>query len=285
MRKKIVLLIVIISIIVISAVSIIFIFRKDENNNDIKNKDVMGVWWWSNKLDTDLYLNFAAENGINEIYFCSSEFGEETSGFIDSANKLGIDVYYLQGEYEWLDDSSSLIRKIENYREYQQTYPNSKFSGIHLDIEPHQNPDFKNRREDLILNLIELANLLNKSYEDIGFDYDIPFWLDDNITFNNLNRPAYQHLIDIADRVFVMSYRDTADAIINVAKDEVDYAQSIGKKIILSVECSSNEGDNVSFAEEGRSVLKGELQKIKAILKDSVGISIHHIKSFYGMKE
>jgi hypothetical protein len=232
-----------------------------------------------------VYLNFAAENGINEIYFCSSEFGEETSGFIDSANKLGIDVYYLQGEYEWLDDSSSLIRKIENYREYQQTYPNSKFSGIHLDIEPHQNPDFENRREDLILNLIELANLLNKSYEDISFDYDIPFWLDDNITFNNLNRPAYQHLIDIADRVFVMSYRDTADAIINTASDELTYAQSIGKKIILSVECSSSEGDKVSFAEEGKKEMKQQLNILKERFGDDIGMSIHHIRSWYDMKE
>ena len=285
MRKKIVLLIVIISVIIISAVSIIFIFRKDENNNNIKNKDVMGVWWWNNELDTELYLNFAAENGINEIYFCSSEFGVETSLFIKSANKFGIDVYLLQGEYEWLDDSSSLIKKIEKYREYQQAYPNSKFSGIHLDIEPHQNPDFKNRRENLILNLIELADLLNKSYEDISFDYDIPFWLDDNISYNNLNRPAYQHLIDIADRIFVMSYRDSVDSILDIASDELSYAKSIGKKLILSVECSSNEGDKVSFAEEGRSVLKEELQKIKQILKDSVGMSIHHIKSFYDMKE
>ena len=66
--------------------------------------------------------------------------------------------------------------------------------------------------------------------------------------------------------------KNVYDAIINVAKDEVDYAQSIGKKIILSVECSSNEGDKVSFAEEGRSVLKEELLKIKQILKGDTQI-------------
>ncbi len=285
MKKKIVLLVIIISIVMLLAISIVFIFRKDESVDDAKNKDVLGVWWWNDKLDTDLYLTFAKENGVNEIYYCSSEFGEETSAFINSANQLGMKVYWLQGEYEWLDDSTSLLNKIEKYRKYQMDYPNTKFSGIHLDIEPHQNPDFKSRREDLILKLVELADLLNKTYEDISFDYDIPFWFDDNISFNNLSRPAYKHIIDIADRVFVMSYRDSMESIIDIASEELDYAQSLGKKLILSVECSSNEGDKVSFAEEGRSLLQEELGKIKKMYNDSVGFAIHHIKSLYDMKE
>ena len=284
MKKKALIFIIIITIIITGFVPIIYNLVNDKNINT-KIKDVMGVWWWNNKLDAELYLNFAIENGINEIYFCSSEFGEETSKFINDANKLGAKVYWLQGEYEWLDDSSSLLRKIEDYCQYQKDYPNSKFSGIHLDIEPHQNPDFTNRKEDLILKLIELADLLNKTYIDISFDYDIPFWFDDNIIYNDLNRPAYQHIIDIADRVFIMSYRDTANSIINIASDEFNYAQSVGKKLMLSVECSSSEADNVSFAEEGRNILKDELIKIKQILNNDVGIAIHHIKSWYDMKE
>ena len=280
----------IIGIMIMAAVPIIIHFcceKKSNNtkNRDVKNEAVMGVWWWNNKLDSNLYLNFANENGINEIYYCSSEFGEETSSFISSANKLGIKVYLLQGEYEWLDDSSSLFEKIEKYRKYQTDYPDSKFSGIHLDIEPHQNPEFKNKREDLILKLIELANLLKTTYSDITFDYDIPFWLDDNIMYNNSSCPAYQHMIDIADRVFVMSYRDSSDSIISVASDELNYAKAINKTLILSVECSSDEGDKVSFAEEGRAVLKNELTKIKQMFNSDVGISIHHIKSWYDMKE
>ena len=39
----------------------------------------------------------------------------------------------------------------------------------------------------------------------------------------------------------------------------LNYAKAINKTLILSVECSSDEGDKVSFAEEGRAVLKNEL--------------------------
>lgn len=274
----------IISVVVLAIAFAVIVLKKDDENDNTQNKDVVGVWWWNDELEAELYLNFAVENGINEIYYCSSEFGEKTSLFINSANKLGIDVFWLQGEYQWLDDATPLFNKIEKYRKYQNDYPNSKFSGIHLDIEPHQNPEFENNREDLILKLVGLADVLNKNYVDISFDYDIPFWLEDVITYNNVSGQAYKHIIDIADRVFVMSYRDTADSIIDIASDELDYAQSIGKKIILSVECSSAEGDKVSFAEEGRAVLKDELSKIKQVLNDKVGVSIHHIKSFYDMK-
>lgn len=284
MKKRLIIIIAIICIIVAS-IPIIFYIIGDKNDDEPQIENAMGVWWWNDDLDAEMYLNFACANGINEIYYCSSEFGEKTSRFISSANRLGVEVYWLQGEYEWLDDSSSLLAKIEDYCKYQTDYPNSKFSGIHLDIEPHQNPDFESKRAELILKLIELANLLKQSYPNISFDYDIPFWLDDDISYKESSHPAYQHIIDIADRVFVMSYRDSAEAIIRVAEDELNYALAAGKILILSVECSSNEGDNVSFAEEGRIVLKSELLKIRQRFTENVGLSIHHIKSFYDMKD
>lgn len=282
MKKRIIIISLIIIIFAIGVVSIVLVLRKDKPNEP---QDVMGVWWWNDELDAEKYLSFAKENKINEIYYCSSKLDTNTSKFIELANKSNISVYWLQGEYQWLDNSSGLVRRIDRYYQYQRNYPNSKFSGIHLDIEPHQNPDFETKREELILKLIELADFLDKTYIDISFDYDIPFWLNDNITYNDLNCPAYQHLINIADRVFVMSYRDTVDDIISVANEELSFAESVNKKIFLSVECSSNEGDKVSFMEEGKSVMKEELSVIKERLGSKVGIAIHNIKSWYDMKE
>jgi len=201
------------------------------------------------------------------------------------ANQKGIDVFWLQGEYQWLDDSSKLLEKLEKYNRYQTENPNCKFAGIHLDIEPHQNPEFGVKRAELIHELIDLAYNLKITYPNIKFDYDIPFWLDDNIQFNNQVKPAYQHMIDIADRVFVMSYRDSAAAIRDIAKDELEYAKSIGKKIILSVETYSTEGDKVSFLEEGKIKMMAELQTLKEEFGDSIGLSIHHIKTWYDLKD
>lgn len=249
-----------------------------------QSKAPIGSWWWNDELDVDTYLNFATENNVNEIYFCSSKFNESTKNFIRKANSNNIDVYWLAGEYKWLEDNSKLIKQIENYIKYQNEYKNAQFSGIHLDIEPHQSPNFKTNRSELIYNLIDLANNLKTKYPSIKFDYDLPFWLHDLITYNEQTKPAYEFMIDFANRVFIMSYRDTVEAILDISKEEIDYAKKQEKQLVLCVETYSNEGNNVSFKEEGKQVMQEEINKLKKELPKNFGIAIHHIKTWFELK-
>ena len=82
------------------------------------DKRIFGVWWWDDTLDNN-YLKFAEEKGINEIYYCSDKFNDDTSKFIKEANKLGIKVYYLAGEYQWLKDDYYI--KVNPYIEKSKT--------------------------------------------------------------------------------------------------------------------------------------------------------------------
>lgn len=162
---------------------------------------IRAVWWWSSNLEeevVDEYLNFAYDNGINSIYYCSSEFGEKTNGFIEKAKKKNMKVYWLDGYYKWLTSDTyqaQLFDKIDKYLDYNANYPDNAFSGVHLDIEPHQSPDFKTNRTDLILKLIALADKLKQTYKTINFTYDIPFWLHDEIEYNGVTKPAYAHMM------------------------------------------------------------------------------------------
>ena len=122
-------------------------------------------------------------------------------------------------------------------------------------------------------------------YIDIEFGYDIPFWLDYDVIVDGITKPAYQHMIDIADRVFIMSYRDTAEKIYDISKDEIEYASSINKSVVLGVETYSEEGDIVSFKEEGKRVMIDEINKLKRIIPNNTGICIHHIKRWYDMSD
>lgn len=276
--KKIYILIGIIFSLLLGVVVTVFTINK--NYQQVYSK---GTWWWNSKLDADIYLDFASKNSVNEIYFYTSKFDEHTQSFIMKANAKNIKVYMLAGEYEWLDDNSKLLNKIDKYLEYQSTYKNANFSGIHLDIEPHQSPDFKTNRQQLIYNLIDLASTLKNTYPTIKFDYDLPFWLNDEITYNNQTKPAYEHMIDIANRIFVMSYRDTVDAILNIAKEEISYAKQQNKQLFLCAETNSSEGDNVSFKEEGKQVMGEELKKLRKEIPQNFGIAIHHIKTWYDL--
>lgn len=241
---------------------------------------IKGTWWWNKNLDSK-YLDFAAENNINEIYYCDSRMNEDTVSFLKSAAEKNIKCYLLAGEYEWLEDDTKLISLIERYLSFNEEN-NNLYKGIHLDIEPHQHPSFKENRESLIAKLIDLVYNLKMKYPNIEFSYDIPFWLEDEIDYNNENKEAYKFILDYADRVFIMSYRDTREAIIKSAVDELDYAKLNNRMLILCVETYSTEGDNVSFYEEGKAVLNTVISELENV---SSGIAIHHIKSWYDLKD
>lgn len=241
---------------------------------------IKGTWWWNKNLDTK-YLDFACENNINEIYYCDSNMNEKTISFLKIANEKKLNCYLLAGEYQWVLDDSKLINLIDRYIEFNKENDNL-YKGIHLDIEPHQHPEFKENRNELITKLVGLIYKLKNKYPNIEFSYDIPFWFEDEITFNNETKEAYKFILDYADRVFIMSYRDTKDGIIKSAKEEIEYAKANNKKLVLCVETYSTEGDNVSFYEEGKTVLNNVLKELE---NESSGIAIHHIKSWYDLKD
>lgn len=243
----------------------------------------VGSFWWDDNLEVDKYLTFLSKNSVNHIYYCSTLFNQSTDYFITKAKSLNIKVYLLAGEYQWLENSSGLNIVISKYQQYQQTYTNSQFDGIHLDIEPHQHPLFDENRTQMILSLITLADYLNEAYPNINFDYDIPFWFNDEIMFSNNILPAYAHMINLANAVHIMSYRDSANEIYSIAKDEIIYAQQVNKPIYISIETKSNEGDKVSFMEEGKKEMYKQINELKEKNPKITGINIHHVKDWYNM--
>ena len=252
-------------------------------NRSAKSERILGVWWWDNRLD-ESYLTFASEQGVDEIYYYTSSFNDKTSAFLQKAAALGIKVYWLTGEYRWIEDVAPLYEKIAEFTEFQNKaeYP---FTGIHFDIEPHQHPDFERERGKLITAFVELVYGLKSAYPDLMLEYDIPFWLDDEISLNGETKPAYAHIIDASSGVTVMSYRDSAEAILNCASEEISYAVSVGKPLNLSVETGENDDDIVTFFEEGALYMQEQLNLAKENLPVSFGIAIHHFRSWFELKK
>ena len=242
-----------------------------------------GVWWWDNRLD-DTYLDFAAENGVNEIYYYASSFNQKTTDFISSAVERGIRVYWLTGEYQWIEDMSGLTALLDEYFAFQRQSEYA-FSGIHFDIEPHQHPQFEERRQELLTSFVRLTAELHATYPDEFIEYDIPFWLDDEIALYGAIKPAYAHIIDNSSRVTLMSYRDNCEQIYSCAEDEIRYAESVGKKLNLGVETgASGEGSSVTFYEEGAQYMKKQLEELKERIPSDFGIAVHHIRTWRELK-
>ena len=253
--------------------------------NDVKpgEKPQLSVWWWDNRLDPS-FLDFAKQNDVTEIYCYYSSFSQKTTDFIAAAEARGIEVLWLAGKYEWIEDYPSLKSEIEDFVAFQSSSP-SKFAGVHLDIEPHQHPYFESRREELITEYVELTFSLRRDFPSLRIEYDIPFWLDDEVTVNGSTKPAHEFVIDNATRVTVMSYRDSAEKILDCAKDEINYAKSAGKPLNLSVETGENEDDIVTFYEEGCAYMLEQLAAVRTALPVGFGIAIHHIGSWRSLTE
>ena len=245
-------------------------------------ESVFAVWWWDNRLD-ESYLDFAVAQGVNEIYYYASSFSDRISDFIRAASANGIKVYWLQGKYEWIEDYASLKAKLDEFKSFQNA-SEYKFAGIHFDIEPHQHPEFDERRAELITKFVELTFAVRRDYPDIYFAYDIPCWLDDEITLNGVTRPAYEFIIDNADRVTLMSYRDSCEGVLKFAEDEINYALSAGKVLNLGVETGEEE-DIVTFYEEGAEYMNGQLDLLCETAPEGFGIAVHHIRSWCELTE
>lgn len=245
-------------------------------------ESVFAVWWWDNRLD-ESYLDFAVAQGVNEIYYYASSFPARISDFIRSASGKGIKVYWLTGKYEWIEDYASLKEKLNAFLEFQ-TSSEYKFEGVHFDIEPHQHPEFDARRIELVTEFVELTFAMKRDYPDIRFAYDIPCWLDDEITLNGVTRPAYEFIIDNADRVTLMSYRDSCEGVLKFAEDEINYALSAGKVLNLGVETGEEE-DIVTFYEEGAEYMKEQLDLLRGTMPAGFGIAVHHIRSWRELTE
>lgn len=153
-----------------------------------------------------------------------------------------------------------------------------------FDIEPHQHPEFDARRAEIITEFVKLTFAVRRDYPDIYFAYDLPCWLDDEITLNCVTRPAYEFVIDNADRVTLMSYRDSADGVLAFANDEIDYAISVGKTLNLGVETGEEE-DIVTFYEEGAEYMKEQLDLLRETMPAGFGIAVHHIRSWRELTE
>ena len=282
MKKKIVLFSLIMVILTLSFFATVFTIKiVNIKNQALSIEQTLGVWWWSEE-NSEEYLNFAKKNGVDEIYYCNTSFDENTAKFIKNANKLNIKVFALWGEKEWCNDRTNFDVLMQKYLSFNQNNT-AKFNGVHLDIEPHQFEDFKDNRNNYLLKLVDFVYKTKEMYGEIEFHYDIPFWFDDEVKHEETTKKVYEHIIDCCSKVVVMSYRDTAEKIYSISKDEIEYANSAGKQISVSVNMTSNEGDNVSFQEENKEVLNTELEKLSSVISINFSVAIHHIKTWYNL--
>ena len=238
-----------------------------------------GVWWWRgsndaiNPAEATRRLDFLSAHGVDEIYFCADlrKVQKETQDFVRKAHARGMRVALLAGDVSWIHPGSrGFAVTLDAYLAYQRAAkPDEKFYALHLDVEPHQDAKLPDARKwqlyaDFVLRAAADIHAAGEKVE-----WDIPFWLDGiRVTYGYLeNAPLLEVVMSAADGVALMSYRDTAEATLDVSKAEIALA---------------GEGSVVTYFEEGAAKMDAELAKVSAALDAEkvpagAGIAIHHL--------
>jgi hypothetical protein len=179
-----------------------------------------------------------------------------------------------------------------------------RFDGVHLDVEPHLLPDWSvpGRRESLLAEYLDVIERAATRARAAGLVYgvDIPFWWGKpdvttgeaigNTTFRGSRKPASEHVLAIADYVFIMNYRREAtgqDGIIAHALDTLRAADEIGGvRVVVGVETEEvSDGVPAKATFDGMSLdeMNAELDETEDALsrfESYDGIAIHRYTTF-----
>ena len=249
----------------------------------IRDQMVRGTYIWeANEVlqNGQEILDFAKEKKLNWLYIrldLQQPFSAYRS-FVKQASAAGIEVHAMGGHPIWaLEENRAKMMKLVQYvKGYNRAAQgDERFHGIHLDIEPYVLPEWKTDSQEVISewtsNLDAFVNELKKD-SNLQASMDLAVWLDKyKVPGEDISLSKW--MINRMDHVSLMAFRDTAggsNGIVNVSKEEIAFADELGKPILISVEMKeSHEGNHITFFEEGSSYMEAELAKLPGMLENS----------------
>lgn len=256
------------------------------------------MWVWQPAVAYDStksleLFNFAESNNVKTVYLESEKLINSDQGtlgtFIANAKTHCIDVVLLYGSADWAFTRNhvyavSLAQKSLAFSSQAAVTP----VGIQFDVEPYNLDEYKadvNSGANQYIDMLEKIKSVTRTSQlffaetmPLGFEYQ-------NVTRNGITTSLSHATIDRVDRIALMDYRDTSSRIINDASDEVVYAASAGKKVVIGVEtsCQTGEVETITFCEEGKAYMIAELTKVVSAYNTNsafAGVAVHDYAAF-----
>ncbi|WP_240421062.1 hypothetical protein [Paenibacillus periandrae] len=259
------------------------------------------TWLWDTSListveNRQTVLQFAKEQSIGRIYVQVNPDVDKSTyrAFIQEAAQAGIQIHALDGAPNWIrsDQQQQIVSLVKWVKDYNASVlENERFTGIQVDIEPYVLPEWHNERDVTVSSWITAMTLFtNEARQDstLTVSAALPFWLHQITIPDDSSVRLNAKFISMLDEVTLMSYRDKAEALIEITADDLALADRLGKKIFVGVETNpSYEGAFVSFYEEGRTAMNTQLTLIDDALKGHAsyaGIAVHDYTGWKNLK-
>lgn len=268
------------------------------NMSDNSEKRI-GTWWWykSDGNDSELrkmYLDFLQQAGVNEIYYydytslANQEF-DNIHAFVQDAMSHGMRVAILFDDPEAATDPNHtyMYKLKDGYFAYKTMYPEDALYGLHFDIEPGYQTDVLQAYCDNFITKVT-------EFREAGIccEIDVACGWGGNGASVNLGELTgiYNIIASNCDTMTLMSYRDSAEAILSFGQNAYNSCVEYGCDVLFGVETGDyGEGDYVDFSAETKEYMLGEMDKVFDILDSrelsiGYGMAIHNHRTFYNMQ-
>ncbi len=258
------------------------------------------MWVWKTTfLDSEkewkALLQFARTRNIRTLFLFTSrrrleENPEAFRRFLRQAHRGKLAVQALNGEPHWIfpehrDEPRAFLQAVEEF--HRESSPEARFDAIHLDVEPQSLPEWKaqdseparRKLAELYLDFVQWSRRRTRESR-------IPLALDIPVAFNRIrveSGPLVEALLERADQVAVMAYRDEASEVLQHAAPSLQPARRMGKKVWVGL---SADPVDLPRPPTGQPLEK-EIEKIARQVEKSLrkqpsfqGVAIHDYDSY-----
>lgn len=236
-----------------------------------------------NRHITDLFWSVRYARGPSRPALASAP---ELHAFLRAASARHLRIHALSGDpgHVLPANHDQVVKRVEATVEFNHAAPaEERFAGIHFDIEPHGLPEWKRagqeRKCELLTQLVEVNALAVERLHALGsnmlYGADITFWFDKSaadgaarypVTFRGVTKDASKHLLDLADNVGIMSYRNRADGpngIISLVTQTIDYADHAKGKAYIGVKMADIGPPAETFFGQGEAAMQTAIQPVR----------------------
>lgn len=266
----------------------------------IESANLRATWLWNTELissaaEREAILEFAAAEKIGRIYLQINPDITRVhyKEFIAAAMASGIQIYALGGAPQWVlpEHRSAVSSAAEWVKAYNyHAAARERFAGIQFDIEPYILPEWTTDRRRIAGYWEDTMRLFQeeaKGSDPLRTNAALPFWLDEILTADG-SRTLIVRMLELLDEVTIMAYRDKAEAIIDISRQELESGDRLGKSVYLAVETNRTaEPSYITFYEEGRAEMERQLAIAEQTLRSHAsfkGFAVHDYLGWRNLK-
>jgi hypothetical protein len=251
------------------------------------------VWVWKDRiLAPDDLASFCERYQFGVLFlYLTPQAGEALLSGADNAQKVmaslrigGRRVYACVGEPDWVIDP---VRLPEHLALAARAVSTGVFDGLHLDVEPHALPAWRDpgTRAPLLTGTVKLLDLVRSALPDADIDAAV------NPSFATVPYLGESFLTALVRRltsISIMSYRDSVSETIKRAMPSIGEISRLGRRWRLGVLVDPNPDEpGTSWSHRSASSLEAAMDELDGILRShfsSRGYSGLAFEGYDGLK-